>query len=158
MKGKVWVLILGVLLVAAIVAPTAFASWQSARMDTSNYPNVMNADYQDMTVMPAADDAVDTGQDTPQDSSSQGSNYNYPDFDEETFNEFHDQMFDWGENWAEQSQQNGQLSPDQAQAWQDHFAYMNDFHNQMGYNGMMGMMGGMMGGYGYGMNGNYNSN
>mgnify|MGYP001298856219 CR=1 FL=1 len=138
MKGKVWVLILGVLLVAAIVAPTAFASWQSARMDTSNYPNVMNADYQDMTVMPAADDAVDTGQDTPQDSSSQGSNYNYPDFDEETFNEFHDQT--------------------QAQAWQDHFAYMNDFHNQMGYNGMMGMMGGMMGGYGYGMNGNYNSN
>ncbi len=121
MKGKVWILILGVLLVAAIVAPTAFASWQSARMDTSNYPNVMNADYQDMTVMPAADDAVDTGQDTPQDSSSKGRNYNYP---------------------------------AQAQAWQDHFAYMNDFHNQMGYNGMMGMMGG----YGYGMNGNYNSN
>jgi len=84
MKGKIWVLLLGVLLIAALIAPTAFASWQSAQLDTR----------QDMMVRPNP------------------------------------------ANGAEE------MTQEQSQAWQDHFAYMNDFHDQMGYNGMMGMMGG----------------
>jgi len=37
-------------------------------------------------------------------------------------------MFDWGKQWARQAQQNGTITEEQANAWQDHFKYMNDFH------------------------------
>ncbi|SFG76999.1 hypothetical protein SAMN05660649_02645 [Desulfotomaculum arcticum] len=54
------------------------------------------------------------------------------------------QMFDWHLKWLDDAQKNGQITPDQAKAWQEHFNYMRDFHNQYG----MGMMGGYNGGYG----------
>lgn len=73
-------------------------------------------------------------------------------------NQFFDQMFDWHDQWLDNAVKNGQITEDQAKAWEDHFNYMRDFHNQYGF----GMMGGMMGGfggngnYGYGMMGGYN--
>jgi len=66
---------------------------------------------------------------------------------------FVDQMFDWHQKWMDQAQRDGRISSDQAQAWQDHFSYMRDFHSKNGF----GMMGSMMGGDGvYGMMGKYN--
>ncbi|MTI80869.1 MAG: hypothetical protein FH758_08295 [Firmicutes bacterium] len=58
-------------------------------------------------------------------------------------NSWYNQMFDWHDQWIDQSIENGQIDPNQAQAWQGHFDYMRDFHGQNGF----GPMGGMMGGY-----------
>ena len=71
--------------------------------------------------------------------------------------QFANQMFDWHQQWLDQAQKDGQVTPEQAKAWQDHFNYMRDFHNQNGFGPMGSMMGGgnMMGGTG-GMMGNYN--
>lgn len=78
--------------------------------------------------------------------------------------QFFNQMFDWHQQWLDQAQKDGQISPDQAKAWQDHFSYMRDFHNKYGSGpmgpmmggGMMGSGGGMMGGNGFGgMMGNF---
>lgn len=69
--------------------------------------------------------------------------------------QFFNQMFDWHQKWLDQAQQNGQVTPDQAKAWQDHFNYMRDFHSKNGF----GPMGSMMGGNGFnGMMGNFNGN
>lgn len=69
------------------------------------------------------------------------------------YQQFFNQMFDWHQQWLDQAQRNGQISTDQAKAWQDHFNYMRDFHNQNGF----GPMGSMMGGNGFnGMMGNFN--
>lgn len=46
--------------------------------------------------------------------------------------------------WVDQAEQSGQVTPDQARAWRQHFQYMRDFHNQYG---MGPMMDGMMGGF-----------
>ncbi|MFZ5645523.1 MAG: hypothetical protein ACOY46_18320 [Bacillota bacterium] len=72
--------------------------------------------------------------------------------------QFFNQIFDWHQQWLDQAQKDGQITPDQAKAWQEHFNYMRDFHNQNGF----GMMGPMMGGYGMmgpgnGMMGNFNN-
>lgn len=83
--------------------------------------------------------------------------------------QFFNQMFDWHQKWLDQAQKDGQVSPEQAKAWQEHFNYMRDFHNKNGFgpmgsmmggngfNGMMGSGGGMMGnGYGGMMGGGFN--
>ncbi|MCL5934983.1 MAG: hypothetical protein M1543_00550, partial [Firmicutes bacterium] len=58
--------------------------------------------------------------------------------------QFFNQMFDGHQKWLDQAQKDGQITPEQAQTWQDHFNYMRDFHNKNG----MGPMGSMMGGSG----------
>lgn len=58
---------------------------------------------------------------------------------------FIDQMLNWHQSWLDQAQKGGQITPEQAKAWQDHFNYMRDFHAQNGF-GLMGSM--MMGDFG----------
>ncbi|WP_207713027.1 hypothetical protein [Desulfofundulus sp. TPOSR] len=53
-------------------------------------------------------------------------------------------MFDWHKTWVDNAEKNGQITPEQAQAWRQHFDYMKDLHSKNG----MGM--GMMGGFGNG--------
>ncbi|MFZ5648941.1 MAG: hypothetical protein ACOY30_15125 [Bacillota bacterium] len=72
--------------------------------------------------------------------------------------QFLDQMIGWHQQWLDQAQKDGQITPEQAQSWQDHFNYMRDFHSQNGFGPMGQMMGGgMMGGgmMGGGFNGGY---
>ena len=75
--------------------------------------------------------------------------------------QFFNQMFDWHQKWLDQAQKDGQVTPEQAKSWQEHFNYMRDFHQRNGFGPMGQMMGGggmmgpgMMGGYGAG-NGGY---
>lgn len=84
---------------------------------------------------------------------------------------FFNQMFDWHQKWLDQAQKDGQITPDQANVWQNHFNYMRDFHGKSGFgamgammgnysgNGYGRMMGGFNGGNGYGgmMGGGFNS-
>jgi len=65
--------------------------------------------------------------------------------------QFFSQMFDWHQQWLDQAQKDGQVTPEQAKVWQDHFNYMRDFHNQNGFGPMNSMMngGGMMSGNGF---------
>ncbi|AEG16756.1 hypothetical protein Desku_3267 [Desulfofundulus kuznetsovii DSM 6115] len=58
--------------------------------------------------------------------------------------DFYSQMFDWHKTWVDNAEKNGQITPEQAQAWRQHFDYMKDLHSKNG----MGM--GMMGGFGNG--------
>lgn len=65
-------------------------------------------------------------------------------------------MFDSHKQWVNQAVDNGQITPEQGQAWSLHFDQMKEFHAQNGYScpgfggGMMGNggYGGMMGGFG----------
>lgn len=73
------------------------------------------------------------------------------------------QMIDCQEQWLDQAQKDGQVTSEQAKAWQEHFNYMRDFHSQNGFGPMGSMMGGdnmmghgMMGGNG-GIMGKFNS-
>lgn len=73
---------------------------------------------------------------------------------------FFDQMFDWHQKWLDEARKDGQITPDQAETWQEHFNYMRDFHSKNGFGPMGYMMGGGMmgnfnGGYG-GMMGGFN--
>ncbi len=74
--------------------------------------------------------------------------------------QFFDQMFDWHQQWLDQARKDGQITPEQAQAWQDHFNYMRDFHSKYGFCPMGSMMGGgmMMGGFSGGGYGNMMGN
>ncbi|RJQ30017.1 MAG: DUF2680 domain-containing protein [Peptococcaceae bacterium] len=70
---------------------------------------------------------------------------------------FFNQMFEWKKARVEQAVKDGQLTPEQGQVWQEHFNYMQKFHQENGYicpgGGMMGgpgQRGGMMGGWGPG--------
>lgn len=60
-----------------------------------------------------------------------------------------DQMFNWHQGWLDQAQNNGSVSPEQAEAWQEHFDYMRDFHAQNGFGTIGHMFGGgcVTGGY-----------
>jgi len=69
--------------------------------------------------------------------------------------QFFNQMFDYHQNWLDQAQKDGQVSPEQAKTWQEHFNYMRDFHNKNGFGPMGSMMGNFNGGNG-GMMGNFN--
>lgn len=70
--------------------------------------------------------------------------------------QFLDQMTGWHQQWLDQAQKEGQITPEQAKAWQDHFNYMRDFHSQNGFGPMGQMMGGgMMGGGNAGMMGGF---
>lgn len=158
-KSKYFILIIGVLIIAAIAAPSAFAALTGNNMSPNNMDqsNMGAYNYQDIMVKPADVTFTSTGTDQNMtDSISKEVPKEYQNIDEESFNQFHNQMFGWGEQWANQAQQNGTITEEQANAWQDHFKYMNDFHNQMGFGGMMGMMGGYgYGSGGYGMMGGY---
>lgn len=55
-----------------------------------------------------------------------------------------DQMLDWHQQWLDQAQKDGQLTPEQAKTWQDHFNEMREFHSKNGLGPMGGMMNGMM--------------
>ena len=61
---------------------------------------------------------------------------------------YFNQMFDWQNSQLDQAVKNGQTTPEQSQAWQEHFNYMRNFNHQYG----MGMGGGC---YGYGMMSGY---
>jgi uncharacterized membrane protein YgcG len=69
---------------------------------------------------------------------------------------FFNQMFEWKKSRVEQAVKDGQLTPEQGRTWQEHFNYMQKFHQENGYfcpgGGMMGGPGqrGMMGGWGSG--------
>ena len=70
---------------------------------------------------------------------------------------FFNQMFDWHQKWLDQAQKDGQISSEQAKAWQEHFNYMRDFHSKNGFGPMGSMMGNYNGVGGYsGMMGNFN--
>ncbi|MHB8156484.1 MAG: hypothetical protein ACYDEQ_03720 [Desulfocucumaceae bacterium] len=72
--------------------------------------------------------------------------------------QFYNQMFDWHQKWLDQAQKDGQITPEQAKTWQEHFNYMRDFHNKNGFGPMGSMMGGNgMMGSGNGMMGNFNN-
>lgn len=62
---------------------------------------------------------------------------------------FHNQMFERHKTWLDNAERDGKITPEQAQAWKQHFDYMKDFHSKNGM-GMMGGNGGMMGGSGPG--------
>lgn len=66
--------------------------------------------------------------------------------------QFFNQMFDYHQKWLDQAQKDGQVSPEQAKTWQEHFNYMRDFHSKNGF----GPIGSMMGGSGGGMMGKFN--
>lgn len=64
-------------------------------------------------------------------------------------NSWFDQMFAAKQAWVDQAVKNGQLTPEQGQAWQNHLEQMQQFHNQYGYlcpGPGQGRMGGRMGG------------
>lgn len=75
------------------------------------------------------------------------------------------QVFELKQERVKQAQQDGQITPEQAEKWQKHFEYMRQFHKEsgtgpmgkmMGGKGFGGMMGGKMGGNGFGgMIGNF---
>ncbi|MTI83187.1 MAG: hypothetical protein FH756_04625 [Firmicutes bacterium] len=168
-KSKLLVLALGVLLIAAISAPSAFANLTGYGMGPGNDKDVTgNNNYQDMMVRPAVDVIEDNGDPIQGDDATEDNNNSNqssqdptsPNFDEESFKQFQDQMMNWGSQWTQDAQENGAITPDQANAYQDHFKYMNDFMNDIGAEGMYNMMGSIMGGYGngndgYGMMGGY---
>lgn len=54
-----------------------------------------------------------------------------------------DQMLDWHQQWLEQAQNEGRLTPEQAKTWQEHFDEMRDFHRENGLGPMNGMMNSM---------------
>ncbi|MBF7083945.1 hypothetical protein IT084_13295 [Desulfallas sp. Bu1-1] len=60
---------------------------------------------------------------------------------------YFDSMFDAHKQWVKQAMENKQITPEQGKAWEQHFDYMRQFHQENGYicpgPGMMG--GGMMG-------------
>lgn len=64
--------------------------------------------------------------------------------------DFYNQMFEWHKNWADNAEKNGQITPEQAQAWKQHFDYMKDFHGKYGMGIMGGFGNGFRGGYGPG--------
>jgi hypothetical protein len=66
-----------------------------------------------------------------------------------------DQMFEWHQQWLDQAQKDGQLTPEQAKTWQEHFNEMREFHNKNGLGPMDGMMDGMMSSMPEGSNGNH---
>lgn len=74
--------------------------------------------------------------------------------------QFTDQMLDWHQQWLDQARKDGRITPEQAQAWQEHFNYMRDFHNKYGFGPMGSMMGGgmMMGDFSGGGYGNMMGN
>ncbi len=72
--------------------------------------------------------------------------------------QYFNQMFDWHKTQLDNAVKNNQLTEDQAQAWNQHFDQMRDFHNQYGMG--MGRGSGMMGncnGFGPGMMGNFSA-
>ncbi len=73
--------------------------------------------------------------------------------------QFVDQMFGWHQSWLNQAEKDGTVTPEQAEAWQEHFNYMRDFHTQNGFGPMgPGMMGDFYGNNGYcGMMGGFNN-
>lgn len=70
-------------------------------------------------------------------------------------NQWFNQMFEWHNSWVDQAVKNGQIDQQQAQAWKDHFNYMQDFHSKNGFGMMRGMMGGNGGPGGWGMMGGF---
>ena len=71
--------------------------------------------------------------------------------------QFFNQMFDTHQQWLDQAQEDGQVTPEQAKAWQEHFKNMRDFHEKYGNGPMESMMeGGMMGSDGGMMNNSNN--
>ncbi|MFZ5597082.1 MAG: hypothetical protein ACOY31_08740 [Bacillota bacterium] len=66
------------------------------------------------------------------------------------YQQFFNQMFGWHQQWIDQAQKNGQITPEQANLWLEHINYMRSFHSQYGFGPMGYMMGGLGGNYGYG--------
>ncbi|MDD3893906.1 MAG: hypothetical protein PHU36_02660 [Syntrophomonadaceae bacterium] len=66
-----------------------------------------------------------------------------------------DQMLAWHQQWLDQAQKEGQLTPEQAKTWQEHFNEMREFHSKNGLGPMSGMMNGMMNSMPEGSNGNH---
>lgn len=54
-------------------------------------------------------------------------------------------MFDAMRSWAQQAQDNGDITKEEAKEWENHFKDMEKFHEKNGFGGMMGN--GMMGNY-----------
>jgi hypothetical protein len=63
-------------------------------------------------------------------------------------------MFDYHKQWVNQSVENGQITPEQGKAWNQHFDQMKEFHSQNGF-ACPGFGGGIMGYGGFGGNGGY---
>ena len=52
------------------------------------------------------------------------------------------QMMDSHQQWLKKAQQDGKLSAEQANAWNEHFNSMREFHKEFGAGPMESMMGG----------------
>lgn len=64
--------------------------------------------------------------------------------------DYFDWMFDAHKQWVKQAVENKQLTPEQGEAWNSHFDWMQKFHRE---NGFICPGPGMMGGFGPGMMG-----
>lgn len=147
MKKRIWFLAALGILVVALAAPTAFGAITGNDQTQAQQATQITQDTQatqdtQVTVTPQVPETKQAPQ-TPEAQQTPQSPQNQ---------QFFNQMFEWHQNWLDQAQKDGQVTPEQAGAWQEHFNYMRDFHNQ---NGMGSMMGGMMGS-GRGMMGNFN--
>lgn len=132
MKKRLIAVLAGVLVLGALVIPKAFA-----HSDARQGPQMMGFSTS-MTVPTAVYNQQDSGETTPSTQTTEPG-------------DFYNQMFDWHKSWVDNAEKNDQITPEQAQAWKEHFDYMKDFHSKNGM-GMMGGFGngGMMGGFGNG--------
>lgn len=139
MKRILGVVAAGVLLIGAFVIPKAFARLDNNRITQFNNPGfqVTQTDTQLPTTIGSDNQVPEINQ-----QNNQTPKLTKPN------NDWHDQMFDWHKQWIDNAEKNGQLSPEQAQAWRQHFDYMEEFHDKYGMGMMMGGngFGGMMGG------------
>ncbi|MBZ4646633.1 MAG: hypothetical protein PWR27_175 [Petroclostridium sp.] len=88
--------------------------------------------------------------------------------------DFFNSMFDFHRKWVDKAVEKGDITEDEAKQWNEHFDYMQKFHEENGFGGQCGGVGGpgngpanqsyrsqfnrgMMGGYG-GMMGSYFDN
>lgn len=51
-------------------------------------------------------------------------------------------MFDSMRNWIKDAQEKGQITEEEAEGWEEHFDYMEKFHDKNGFSGHCGSYGG----------------
>lgn len=61
--------------------------------------------------------------------------------DNNNYQNFFSKMFDWHKSWVDKSLKDGKLTQEQADTWNEHFNYMQEFHSENGFGPMGSMMG-----------------
>lgn len=57
---------------------------------------------------------------------------------EERMQDRHDSMMEYHREDLDRALKDGEISQEEAQTWQDHYKYMEDFHNENGFRGCHG--------------------